>query len=75
MSDKFKQNHTDLVQSILHSSDKPLLNSNIKHTLLRLGGIDCKDYKPALDILSDKYDSHTKRLIGDHIDYDYLMQN
>lgn len=75
MSDKFIQNHSDLQQAILQSSGKPLINSNIKHTLLRLGGIDCKDYKPSLDILSDKYDSNTKRLIGDHIDYDYLMRN
>lgn len=75
MSDKFIQNHSDLAQSIVQDSDKPLINSNIKHTLLRLGGIDCNDYKPSRDILSDKYDSHAKRIIGDHVDYDYLMQN
>ena len=75
MSDKFTQNHPDIAQTIVQSSDKPLINSNIKHTLLRLGGIDCKDYKPSRDILSDKYDSHSKRMIADHVDYDYLMQN
>ena len=75
MSDKFIRNHPDMAQTIEQSSDRPLINSNIKHTLLRLGGIECGDYKASRDILSDKYDSHTKRLIGDNVDYDGLMQN
>ena len=75
MSDKFRENHPDLALSIVKSSGKPLINSNVKHTLLRLGGIDCNGYKASRDILSEKYDSHAKRLIGDHVDYDYLMQN
>ena len=75
MSDKFIRNHPDMAQFIVQSVNRPLINSNIKHTLLRLGGIECGDYKASRDILSDKYDSHTKRLIGDNVDYDGLMQN
>ena len=75
MSEEFISNHADLAQRIRDSYDKPLINSKLKHTLLRLAGINTPDYKPTDDILSDEFDTYSPRYIGNHINYDSLRGN
>lgn len=75
MSDEFKLRHDSIAKAIKECHDRPLINSNLKHTLLMLGGIETPEYKPSRDILSPKYDTSLKRLIGNSVDYDLLMQN
>ena len=74
MSDKFITNHPEIAERIRKSSGKPFINSRIKHVLLGLGGIETDEYKPGHDILSDRYDTNNVRFIGNHTDYDLLMQ-
>ena len=73
MSDTFIQKHGQLAQSIRDCYERPLINSEIKHTLIRLAGIESPEYKPTHDILSDKFDSKLPRYIGNHINYDTLF--
>lgn len=75
MSEEFISNHADLAQRIRDSFDKPLINSKLKHTLLRLAGINTPEYKPTDDILSDEFDTYSPRYIGNHINYDSLRGN
>ena len=74
MSDKFITNHPETAERIKNSSGKPFINSRIKHVLLGLGGIETDEYKSRHDILSDRYDTNNVRYIGNHTDYDRLMQ-
>lgn len=75
MSERFIKNHADLAQTIRESYNKPLINSKLKHTLLRLAGINTPEYKPTDDILSDEFDINAPRYIGNHISYDSLLGN
>ena len=75
MSDDFIKNHGDLAERIRISHDSPLINSKLKHTLLRLAGISTPEYKPTDDILSDEFDINAPRYIGNHINYDSLCGN
>ena len=75
MSDDFIKNHGDLAERIRIFHDRPLINSKLKHTLLRLAGISTPEYKPTDDILSDEFDINAPRYIGNHINYDSLCRN
>ena len=72
ISDVFIRNHGDLAGRIRDSRDKPLINSKLKHTLLRLADINTPEYKPSDDILSDEFNIYAPRYIGNHVSYDSL---
>jgi heptose-I-phosphate ethanolaminephosphotransferase len=73
-SDKYIEKHPDIVNSLRHAMDKPLLSSDISHMLLSLGAIKSPYYLPDKDILNEHYQCG-KRMIQDRIDYDKIMNN
>lgn len=75
MSDEFIRKHGDIAGRIRDFRNRPLINSKIKHTLIRLAGISTPEYKPTDDILSDEFDINAPRYIGNHINYDSLCGN
>lgn len=73
MSDRFIQEHGQLAETIRNCYDRPFINCDIKHTLLRLAGIESPEYKPTHDILSDRFDPDLPRYIGNNVNYDSLF--
>ena len=67
-SDKYKEKHGDIVDSIQKSVDKPLMTDN-----LRLGGVRSKYYNEVRDVLSSSYQCPF-RIIGGNQNYDLLKQ-
>ena len=72
-SDKYKEKHGDIVDSIQKSVDKPLMTDNLGHLLLRLGGVRSKYYNEVRDVLSSSYQCPF-RIIGGNQNYDLLKQ-
>ncbi len=54
-SDKYKKQHSDIVNSIRESMDKPLMSDNLCHLLMRLGGVKSVYYHESRDVLSSQY--------------------
>lgn len=54
-SDKYKNQHGDIVDSIQKSVDKPLMSDNLCHLLMRLGGVKSVYYHESRDVLSSQY--------------------
>lgn len=54
-SDKYKERHGDIVESIQKSVNKPLMSDNLCHLLMRLGGIKSVYYHESRDVLSPQY--------------------
>lgn len=54
-SDKYKEQHADIVEAIQKSVDKPLISDNLCHLLMRLGGIKSVYYHESRDVLSSQY--------------------
>ena len=72
-SDKYKERHGDIVESIENSVDKPLMSDNLCHLLMRLGGVKSVYYHEDRDVLSPHYIC-PPRIIGGSRDYDLLKQ-
>lgn len=71
-SPTYRQSHPDEWQNIVLSKDRPLMTDALAHTLLRLAGIHCKEYKPKYDILAPQYDASRPRLLRAKDDYDVM---
>ena len=54
-SDKYKEQHADIVEAIQKSVDKPLMSDNLCHLLMRLGGVKSIFYHENRDVLSPQY--------------------
>ena len=54
-SDKYKNQHSDIVESIHESANKPLMSDNLCHLLMRLGGVKTVYYHENRDVLSSHY--------------------
>lgn len=71
-SDLYLKKHSDVVNDIRGSINKPFLTDGIPQILLWLAGIDCKWTNETHNILNPNY--HCKpRIIGGNTDYDRLM--
>lgn len=70
MTDTFKNNHPEVASRVLDSKNLPLVNTNLSHTLLWLGGIESSDYNRKLDVLSTSYDSKRQRILWDGEPYE-----
>ena len=72
-SDKFKEQHSDIVKSIQKSVDKPLMSDNLCHLLMRLGGVKSVYYHESRDVLSSQYQCPPRVITGNR-NYDLLRQ-
>ena len=54
-SDKYKNQHGDIVDAIQKAIDRPLMSDNLCHLLLRLGGVKSIFYHENRDVLSPQY--------------------
>ena len=72
-SKKYKASHRDIWQKIRQCSKRPYMTDALPHLLLWLAGIESKDYRDALNILSDDYNAARPRILKQQADYDKLM--
>lgn len=78
-SDKYMINHPEKVNKIYSSTEKPFITSNISHLLLEMAGIQCDYFDPTKSIISESYDTNSKRLIlvgteNGYKDYDEIIR-
>ena len=73
MSDSYKKNHPEMVESIEAGKHKPFISSLLPFALFHLAGIAHADYESCRDILSPDYDENYPRIIRDDVYYDELM--
>ena len=75
MSDKYKQNHLDMVARIERSVDRPYMIDDLPHLMLDLAGIECEWFDPTRSVINDKFNTKRKRLLLDSKqDYDEIMK-
>ena len=72
-SDKYKEQHGDIVESIKKSVNKPLMSDNLCHLLFHLGGVKSTYYNDSRDVLSPCYKC-PPRIIAGNQNYDLLKQ-
>lgn len=73
-SDEYKRLHPEVWSAIIKNHKKPYMTDAISHTLLNIAGIQTPYYTPEVDILSEKYNSHRKRIIKETVDYDTIVK-
>ncbi len=76
MSDRYKENHPDMVLRIERSVNRPYMTDDLPHLMLDLAGIECEWFDPARSVISDSFDVSRKRLLLDsRQDYDAIMRS
>lgn len=75
MSDKYKENHPDVVAQVERSIDRPYMIDDLPHLMLDLAGIECEWFDPTRSVINDKFNVNRKRLLLDSKqDYDEIMK-
>lgn len=74
LSDEFKANHEDLAKKISESVDLKIMNKDLSHILLNLGGIETPEYNAKYDCFSDEYDNDKKRIVRGSCDFDEVIK-
>ena len=76
MSDRYKENHPDMVSRIERSVNRPYMTDDLPHLMLDLAGIECEWFDPARSVINDSFDASRKRLLLDsRQDYDAIMRS
>lgn len=76
MSDRYKENHPDMVSRIERSVNRPYMTDDLPHLMLDLAGIECEWFDPARSVINDQFDASRKRLLLDsRQDYDAIMRS
>lgn len=74
MSDKYKENHPDVVAQVERSVDRPFMIDDLPHLMLDLAGIECEWFDPTRSVINDQFNEKRKRLLLDSKqDYDVIM--
>ena len=72
-SDKYREQHPDIVKAIQEAYNKPFMTDNICHLLMRLGGVESVYYSKKRDILSSHYQC-PPRIIAGCMNYDEMKK-
>lgn len=76
MSDRYKENHPDMVSRIERSVNRPYMTDDLPHLMLDLAGIECEWFDPTRSVINDQFDASRKRLLLDsRQDYDAIMRS
>lgn len=75
MSDKYKENHPEVVAQVERSVDRPYMIDDLPHLMLDLAGIECEWFDPTRSVINDRFNAKRKRLLLDSKqDYDEIMK-
>ena len=75
VSDKYRQLHPELAESIASSVNRPFMTSDISHMLMDLAGIRTKWYNPKRSLINKNFNLHRHRIVYsrsrmEYYDYD-----
>lgn len=70
---RYQQAHPELWAEIKAAASRPYMTDALPHLLMYLAGIDCRYYRPDLNILSPEYNARRPRLLKHQADYDEIM--
>lgn len=71
----YQKNHPDLWRDIKAAANRPYMTDALSHMLLYLASIDCKYYRPELNLLSPEYNAKRKRILKHQTDYDEVVKH
>ena len=74
-SSSFASNNKELISSLRTSQNYPITTDDISHTILDIGGIECKDFKPYRSFINKQYNKNLTRIVLDTINYDTYVSN
>lgn len=69
----FRQQRPELVRRIKAAVDRPFSHDDLPHVLMGLAGIATSHYDPTRDLLSDRFQPHT-RWVKQTVDYDKVVR-
>lgn len=72
MSPSYRERHADIVEQVKAARHVPFVSDDLSQLLLYLGGIGCKEYDPARNVLSPSFNAGRKRILRGDTDYDAL---
>lgn len=72
-SPKYQSKHSETVNCIKSSINKPYSIDNLPHLILGLGNINTRNYSPTRNLISPQY-KFAKRVVYDNLDYDKLIK-
>lgn len=70
MSDKLKQNHPGMKETLTKAKHFPISLDDISHTIIDMAGIRCKDFSPTRSFINEKYNRNRHRIVLTSVDYD-----
>ena len=71
-TDAYREKHPEIFKKVLSVKDKRYMTDIISHTLINLGGINCKYYQSQYDILNPAYNQERKRIIRNQREYETI---
>lgn len=74
-SSSFASNNKELISSLRTSQNYPITTDDISHTILDIGGIECKYFKPYRSFINKQYNKNLTRIVLDTINYDTYVSN
>ena len=69
-SDKYLKNHSDIVERIRKSVDRPFMHDDICHVLFDLAGIYSSHFSPQRSVINDKFKARPRLINGGKYNYD-----
>lgn len=69
----YRSRHDAIVREIGQAVVKPFFSDHLPHTLIHLGGIQTPYYNQQLDILTEPYDCHLRRLLWGTVNYQQFV--
>lgn len=72
VTDKYRQEHPELVSSIESAKNKPFMIDLLPHLLLWLGGIDSEWYVDSKNLFSENYNCSRERIVSNGLNYDLI---
>lgn len=69
----YQEHHPEIWQQVQSAHSKRYMTDALPHLLMYLGGINCKYYRPSLNILSPEYNENRPRIIKHQVDYDEVV--
>ena len=74
-SDKYKASHSDIIDKIKKSVNRPFMTDDLPHLMLDIAGINSVWFDPSRSLINDQYNIDRKRLMEDSKqDYDEIIK-
>lgn len=64
ISEKFKQNHPEIVQKLQNARQRPFMTDDFIHSFLDITGITSKEFEKTRSVFAPEYNAKRERIVG-----------